>query len=64
MDSKYGNIWSEEAGEWFCPNGHELGMADVICAECVEDDRRYGYRQAEMEMEGADIWNAADGECQ
>jgi hypothetical protein len=39
MDSQYGNIWSVEAGEWFCPNGHEIGIKDEPCEDCIEDAR-------------------------
>jgi hypothetical protein len=39
MDSEYGNIWSREAGEWFCPNGHEIGIKDEPCEDCIEDAR-------------------------
>jgi hypothetical protein len=42
MDSEYGNIWSNEAEEWFCPNGHEVGINDELCKECAEEAYQNG----------------------
>jgi hypothetical protein len=56
MDSQYGNIWSVEADEWFCVNGHELGANDHLCLECAED----AYQNGEINARGETIAQELD----